>query len=65
MESSTPGRDTAWAMSEENVEIVRRLIAAFNSGGDARLAVEIVEPGAIFEPLRRMSRGRDIEGQPG
>ena len=30
MESSTPSRDTAWAMSEENVEIVRRAIAAVN-----------------------------------
>jgi hypothetical protein len=31
-------------MAEENVEVVRRIIAAFNSGGDARLAAEIVEP---------------------
>jgi ketosteroid isomerase-like protein len=29
MESSTPSRDTAWAMSEENVEIVRNTLAAF------------------------------------
>ena len=26
MESSTPPRDTAWAMSEENVEIIRRML---------------------------------------
>jgi hypothetical protein len=29
MESSTPWRDTAWAMSEENVEIVRRVLDGF------------------------------------
>ena len=28
MESSAPPRDTAWAMSEENVEIVRRMLDA-------------------------------------
>jgi ketosteroid isomerase-like protein len=30
MESSTPRRDTAWAMSEENVEIVRSIYEAMN-----------------------------------
>jgi ketosteroid isomerase-like protein len=30
MESSTPPRDTAWAMSEENIEIVRRAVDAWN-----------------------------------
>ena len=30
MESGTPSRDTAWAMSEENVEIVRRAIDAWS-----------------------------------
>jgi ketosteroid isomerase-like protein len=32
MESGSPWRDTAWAMSEENVEVVRRAIAAWNDG---------------------------------
>ena len=32
MESSTPPRDTAWAMSEENVEIVRSILAAWERG---------------------------------
>jgi hypothetical protein len=32
MESSTFGRDTAWAMSQENVEIVRGLHEAFARG---------------------------------
>jgi hypothetical protein len=31
MESSTPSSDTAWAMSEENVEIVRGYIDAVNA----------------------------------
>jgi hypothetical protein len=29
MESGTPSRDTAWAMSQENVELVRRLLDMF------------------------------------
>jgi ketosteroid isomerase-like protein len=33
MESGTPSRDTARAMSEENVEVVRRYYAAWNAGG--------------------------------
>jgi len=38
-----PPRDTAWAMSEENVEIVRRVVEEFQAGlgrGD---------PGAFFD----------------
>ena len=31
MESTTNGRDTAWAMSEENVEIVRKAFEAYNA----------------------------------
>jgi uncharacterized protein len=30
MESATPQRDTAWAMSEENIEIVRSIYEALN-----------------------------------
>src|SRR5512139_2727667 len=37
-------RDTAWAMSQENVEIVRRSIEIF------RAAVERGDPGAYFDP---------------
>jgi hypothetical protein len=33
MESSTTPRDTAWAMSEENVEITRRAFAESTTGG--------------------------------
>ena len=32
MESSTLPRDTAWAMSEENVEVVRSIFAAWDRG---------------------------------
>ena len=38
MESSTPSRDTAWAMSEENVEIVRREYAAMTKRDWAAIA---------------------------
>jgi hypothetical protein len=30
MESSTPPRDTAWAMSQENVEVIRQAVEAFD-----------------------------------
>ena len=56
MESATPPRDTAWAMSEENVEVVRRGYAAFNRGDlDAMVAdfaptFEYVASGAVPGP---------------
>ena len=45
MESSTLGesRDTAWAMSEENVEVARQLAEAVQRGA------EDDDPGAIFD----------------
>jgi ketosteroid isomerase-like protein len=40
MESSTPPSDTAWAMSQENVEIVRRVNDAFHAADwDAALGL--------------------------
>jgi uncharacterized protein len=42
-------RDTARAMSEENVEIVRRLYEAVNSAG-IEAAMELVHPDAIVVP---------------
>ena len=45
MESSTfgPSRDTAWAMSEENIEIVEAAFAALNRGGVDGLAAHLTE----------------------
>jgi hypothetical protein len=34
MESATPPRDTAWAMSKENVELVQRLYEAAGGRND-------------------------------
>ena len=45
MESSGARRDTAWEMSEENVELVRRAFEAFNQGG-----VEAVTSGGFWSP---------------
>jgi SnoaL-like domain len=44
-------RDTARAMSQEQLEVISRVLAFFNSGGDAELAEELIEPEAKFEPL--------------
>ena len=43
MESGTPPRDTTWAMSQENVEIVRRLITEIWGGktGQPDLATRV------------------------
>jgi hypothetical protein len=46
MESGTPSRDTAWAMSEENVEVVRKAIAYEYDGVGDRAEAE-----AIFDPM--------------
>ena len=34
-------RDTAWAMSEENVELVRRAFEVFNHGGPEAVIREV------------------------
>ena len=43
MESGTAPRDTAWAMSQENVEIVRTATEAM-IGGDAATALDALDP---------------------
>ena len=43
MEGGTPPRDTAWAMSQENVEIVRAATEAVLSG-DAATALDALDP---------------------
>jgi ketosteroid isomerase-like protein len=50
MESGTPQRDTAWAMSEENVEIVRAAFAALNRG-DFDAILETYDPHVEFVTL--------------
>jgi ketosteroid isomerase-like protein len=52
-------------MSEENVEIVRQLIAAFNGGGDAKLAEQVMDPEATFEPLLAGIEGATYRGAEG
>src|SRR6266540_2540340 len=52
-------------MSQENVENLRRILAAFNSGGDAELAEELVEPEAKFEPLLAGVEGATYRGPAG
>ena len=51
MESSTPPRDTAWAMSEENVEIVRAAGQAWNAG-DMDAFRELHDPDVILRPAK-------------
>ena len=43
----SPARDTAWAMSEENVEIVRRLIDAWNRQ-DIEGMLALIDPEAEY-----------------
>src|SRR5262245_19901459 len=44
MESATPPRDTAWAMSEENVEVVQRAWEAFWVRRDNDSALSLYDP---------------------
>jgi ketosteroid isomerase-like protein len=50
-------------MSEENVEVVRKLIDAVNEG-NVEAAVETFDPEAVFEPLRASVQGT-YRGQAG
>jgi ketosteroid isomerase-like protein len=50
MESATPPRDTAWAMSEENVEIAKRISAA-GRRGDLEAALEFVAEDVVMTNL--------------
>jgi ketosteroid isomerase-like protein len=52
MESSTPSRDTAQTMSEENVEIVRKAIAYEYDGVGGRAEAEaIFDPQVVMNPI--------------
>jgi ketosteroid isomerase-like protein len=50
MESSTPPRDTAWAMSEENVELTHRVIEGWNQSG-AEGVVGLLSPEWVGHPF--------------
>ena len=63
MESGTPSRDTPQGMSEENVEIVRRVYVAL-SRGDKDTVREMAAPELVVDFSRRLVepgvlRGRD------
>ena len=63
MESGTPSRDTPQGMSEENVEIVRRVYVAL-SRGDEDTVREMAAPELVVDFSRRLVepgvlRGRD------
>ena len=63
MESSGSRRDTAWAMSEENVELVRQAYEAWNEDGPESIARFWAEDAELHDPPtlpdRRVVRGRD------
>jgi ketosteroid isomerase-like protein len=52
-------------VSHEHVEIVRRVLASFNSGGDEKLTDELVESEATFEPLLLGVEGEPYRGADG
>jgi ketosteroid isomerase-like protein len=59
MESGIPSRDTAWAMSQENVEKVRAGFAAYNRG-DLDTLMEMYDPEVEFVTLLQGNRhGKD------
>ena len=49
-------RDNAWAMSQENVAIVRRMYEAFY-GGDAAGALACFDPEVVIDLSRRLEGG--------
>ena len=64
MESSTPSRDTAWAMSQENVEIVRKWVVDLFVDPDPANMSD-VDPDMVWNPVtRRRRRGMTAFGRP-
>jgi ketosteroid isomerase-like protein len=59
MESSGSRRDTAWAMSDENVENFRRAVEAFNRG-DADAFVALARPDVEWEDAVFWSEGSKV-----
>src|SRR6266545_3699074 len=64
MESGTPSRDTAWAMSQENVELVKRSVEAFNRGDIDAFLKDMADDAELDlsrarGPYRGVHRGRE------
>jgi hypothetical protein len=55
MEGSTPPSDTAWAMSEENVEIVRRVYEIIADGFDEETVRTAIANGLSIPTLSSIS----------
>jgi ketosteroid isomerase-like protein len=51
-------------VSQENVEIVRKLFAAWNTGDRAQV-VELVDPGIVIDATRRVFNPTTYEGMEG
>src|SRR5512132_3674572 len=66
MESSGPARNTAWAMSEENVELTRLLLDAFNRG-DVDAVVALWDDEGVWNPaIEALTEGdRSYRGHAG
>lgn len=56
MESGVPPRDTDRAMSEENVEVVRRIYDAYEAG-DFETAFDLIDPAVEFDGTVRPEGG--------
>ncbi len=48
--SLTPTRDTAWAMSEENVELVKRMFSAWQDG-DLNASLAFYDESLVIHPI--------------
>ena len=64
MESSTPPRDTAWAMAEENVEVVRHLYDAALRG-DTEAVIDCLDPEVRADMSERVFNPDVYEGHDG
>jgi ketosteroid isomerase-like protein len=54
-------RDTAWAMSEENIDVIRKAVEAFNAGDRERL-FSLVDPAIEFRSAFEQQTYRGLEG---
>ena len=65
MESGASGRDTGWAMSEQNIEIVRHSVEAINRG-DVEAALSYTDPdGELYSAIVGGAEGNVYRGHDG